>query len=35
MGSPISVVMSDMFMEYLEEDAIDTAQLDMRPTIYK
>ena len=33
-GSPISVVVSDMFMEYLEEEAMDTAPLDTRPKIW-
>ena len=33
MGSPISVIMSDMFMEYLEE-SMDTALADTRPKIW-
>ena len=34
MGSPVSVVVSDMFMEHLKEEAMDTALLDMRPKIW-
>ena len=34
MGSPISVVMSDMLMEYLKVEAMDTAPLDTRPKIW-
>ena len=35
MGSPISVIMSDIFMENLEEEAMDTALLDTRPKIWQ
>ena len=35
MGSPISVVMSDLFVEYMEEEAIGTALLDTRPKIWR
>ena len=34
MGSPVSVVMSDMFMEHLEEEAIHRALPYMRPKIW-
>ena len=33
-GSLVSVVMSDMVREYLEEEAMDTALPDMRPQIW-
>ena len=33
MGSPISVVLSDMFMENLEKEAMDTAMSDTRSKI--
>ena len=35
MGSPISVVVSDLFIEHLEEEAMDTARLDTRPKIWQ
>ena len=35
MGNPVSVVISDMFMESLEEEAMDTAPLDTRPKIWQ
>ena len=34
MGSPISVAISDMFVEHLEDLAMDTALPDMRPNIW-
>ena len=35
MGIPVLVVMSDMFMEHLEEEAMDTTPLDMSPKIWQ
>ena len=35
MGSPVFVTMSDMFMEHLEEEAMDIAPPDMRPKIWR
>ena len=29
MRSPVSIIVSDMFMEHMEEEAMDTAQPDM------
>ena len=34
MGSPVSVVVSDMFVEHLEEEAMDNAPPEMRPKIW-
>ena len=35
MGSPVSVVVADMYMEDLEEEAMDTTPQDTRPTMWR
>ena len=35
MGSPVSVVVADMYMEDLEEEAMGTAPQDIRPAIWR
>ena len=35
MGSPVSVVVSDMYMEDLEDKAMDTAPQDTRPSMWR
>ncbi|XP_072051862.1 uncharacterized protein [Amphiura filiformis] len=35
MGSPLSSIAVDLFMEWLEEEAIATAPLNCKPTLWK
>ena len=35
MGIPVSVIISDMYMEYLGEEAMDTALPNTRPKIWR
>ncbi len=35
MGSPVSVIIANLFMEWLEEETIATAPIECKPTFWR